>query len=308
MLENILIFVVAVAVLVKSANVTINSLTNLAKNINVSEFLIATVLMGTITSLPEFFVGINSAIKNVPQLALGNVIGASILDVTLVIGLPLLIAKQIKPKSKNIAPSVKYLLFILVLPLIFILDKTFSRTEGLILLAAFIFYIYKLLKRRRIKKITKKIIPKKILKNSIRLIVGVSLLIISSHFVVKSANLLATDLAIPQVIIGLFMVSVGTTLPELTFGIRAALSKHPGMVIGDAIGSITANILLVLGTTSLIRPITPEIKPFILGAVFLIISAAVLYLIVRKGKMLTLKHGLILTSIYIIFVILEFII
>ena len=179
MLENILIFIIAVAVLVKSANITINSLTNLAKNINISEFLVATVLMGTITSLPEFFVGINSAIKNIPQLALGNVIGASILNATLVIGIPLLIIKKIKPKSKNIGPSVKYLLFILILPLIFILDKTFSRIEGLLLLAAFAFYIYKLLKRRRIKKITEKIIPKKIFKNSIKLIVGVSLLILS---------------------------------------------------------------------------------------------------------------------------------
>ena len=104
------------------------------------------------------------------------------------------------------------------------------------------------------------------------------------------------------------MVSIGTTLPELTFGIKAALSKHPGMMMGDAIGSITANILLVLGTTALIRPITPTIKPFILGSIFLIISIVALYLIVRKGKMLTIKHGLILISIYAIFVILEFII
>jgi cation:H+ antiporter len=307
LLENILIFLLAIAVLVKSANVTINSLTTIAKSLDVSEFIIATVLMGTVTSLPEFFVGINSAIKNVPQIALGNVIGASILDITLVIGLPLLIAGKIKPKSKNVESSLKYLLIILILPLVFILDKTISRTEGFMLLLVFAIYIYTLLKRKRIKKITRKIIPKKIFSNSIKFLIGVALLIISSHFVVSNASIIAKNLAIPQVIVGLFMVSIGTTLPELTFGIKAVLSRHPGMVMGDAIGSTIANVLLVLGTTSLIRPITPTIKPFILGSVFLLVSALILYLIVKRGKQLNFKHGIILTSVYIIFAILEFI-
>tara|TARA_Y100000310_G_C20691121_1_gene822273 strand:+ start:675 stop:1601 length:927 start_codon:yes stop_codon:yes gene_type:complete len=306
-IENILFFLIAIIALVKSVNITVNSLTTLAKNLNVSEFIIATVLMGTTTSLPELFVGINSAIRNIPQLSLGNVIGASILDVTLVIGIPLLIAKKIKPKSKNIAFSAKSMLLVIFLPLLFILDKTISRTEGLILLAVFVFYIYSLLKRRRIKRITTKIIPKKIFRHSIKFLVGISLLILSSHFVVKHANLIALDLAVPPVLIGLFMVSIGTTLPELTFGIRAALSKHPGMVVGDAIGSLIANILLVVGTTSLIKPITPAITPFILGSIFLIISAAIFYLIVRRGKALNYKHGLILVSIYAIYAILEFI-
>ena len=307
MLENILIFVIAIAVLVKSVNITINSLTNLAKNINVSEFMVATVLMGTATSLPEFFVGINSAIRNVPQLALGNVIGASILDLTLVAGIPLLIAKKIKPQAPNIGISKKYMLFIIFLPLIFILDKTISRTEGFILLAVFFIYIYSLLKRRRIKKITKKIIPKKILKNIAGFSVGTALLIISAHFVVKHSNLLAQDLSVPPVIIGLFMVSIGTTLPEITFGIKAALSKHPGMIVGDAVGSLIANLLLVVGATSLIRPITPTIKPFILGAVFLVISALVFYFSVKRGKTLTIKHGLTFIGVYLLFALLEFI-
>ncbi|MDP3918986.1 MAG: sodium:calcium antiporter, partial [Nanoarchaeota archaeon] len=92
MLIDFIIFIIAIFVLLKSVNITIKSLTNLAKSINISEFVIATIFMGVATSLPELFIGINSAIKNIPQLSLGNVIGASLLDLTLVIGIPVLIA------------------------------------------------------------------------------------------------------------------------------------------------------------------------------------------------------------------------
>jgi cation:H+ antiporter len=306
LLENILFFILAISVLVKSVNITINSLSNLAKSLNISEFIIATVFMGIASSLPELFVGINSAIKNVPQLSLGNIMGASILDITLVLGLPLIIAKNLNPKSKNLVKNIQNFLIILILPILLLLDGKFSRIEGVITLLAFAFYIYKILKQKRVKEVTTKIIPKKLIHHSIKSLVGIFLLILSSHFVVQNANIIAMSLSVPTALVGLFMVSIGTTLPEISFGIKAALSKHPGMAIGDAIGSLMANLLLVLGVTSIIRPITVELKTFLIAIIFLILSVLIFYYFIKYNKTLTLKHGVILTLIYALFVLVEF--
>lgn len=306
MLIDLLIFVIAAFVLLKSVNITITSLANLAKSVNISEFVIATIFMGAATSFPELFIGINSAIKNIPQLSLGNVIGASLLDLTLVIGAPVLIAKGILSKSKYIVQDTKYMVFTIFLPLLLLLDKTISRIDGIILIAAFGLCIRYLLKQKRFKKATKKIIPQKLKKNILMFILGVFLLLISSHFAVKHAELIALELKIPTTLIGLILVSFGTTLPELTFGIKAALSKHSGMAVGNLVGSVVFNLLFIVGFTSILRPITPEIKPLILGSIFLIIASLFFYHSVKNGRTITVREGIILSAIYIIFLILEF--
>ncbi|MBU2639509.1 MAG: sodium:calcium antiporter [Nanoarchaeota archaeon] len=307
MLEYLLFFILAIVVLVKSVKITISSLTNLSKNLNLSEFVIATIFMGTATSLPEFFIGITSAIRNIPQLSLGNVIGASLLDLTIVLAIPILLAKKINPHSETEKKDTKLMFLLLFLPLILILDRTFSRIDGLILLIAFFLYTKHLLKQKRLEKLAKKLIPRELIKNLLKFFVGVSLLLLSSNFVVKYADLIAQELVLSPVLIGLIIVSVGTTLPELTFGIEAAIKKHPGMAVGNIVGSVVANMILVIGTTSIIRPIFPSITPLIPAFAFLILTALIFYYFIKNNKALTKKHALILSSIYILFLISELI-
>jgi len=263
--------------------------------------------MGTATSLPEFFIGITSAIRNIPQLSLGNVIGASLLDLTIVLAIPILLAKKINPHSETEKKDTILMFLLLFLPLILILDRTFSRIDGLILLIAFFLYTKHLLKQKRLEKLAKKLIPRELIKNLLKFFVGVSLLLLSSNFVVKYADLIAQELVLSPVLIGLIIVSVGTTLPELTFGIEAAIKKHPGMAVGNIVGSVVANMILVIGTTSIIRPIFPSITPLIPAFAFLILTALIFYYFIKNNKALTKKHALILSSIYILFLISELI-
>ncbi len=306
MLIDLLIFIIAAFILLKSINIIIISASNLAKKFNISEFVIGTILIGSATSFPELFIGITSAIKKIPQLSLGNVIGASLLDLTLVTAVPVIIAKGISSKSKYIVRDTKYMVILIFLPLLLLLfNKTISRIEGIILIAAFCLYTNYLLKQKRSEKTAKRIISQNTGKNILMFIFGITLLLLSSHFAVKHAELIALELKIPVTLIGLILVSFGTTLPELTFGIKAALSKHQGMAIGNLVGSVIFNLLFIVGVTSIIRPIIPEIEPLILGFLFLIIASLCFYYFIKKEGKITITDGIILSLVYIVFLILE---
>ena len=160
MLINLLIFIIAAFVLLKSVNLIVTSAANLAKKFNISEFVIGTILIGPATSFPELFIGINSAIKKIPQLSLGNVIGASLLDLTLVAAVPVIIAKGLSSRSKYIVQDTKYMFVAIFLLLILLLDKTISRIDGIILIIAFSFYVRYLLKQKPSEKETKNLFHK----------------------------------------------------------------------------------------------------------------------------------------------------
>ena len=306
LLEYLAIFAVSIFVLVKGVNLCIKSLASLAKYFNIPEFIIATVLMGSATSFPELFVGITSAIENVPQISLGNLTGASLLDATLIIAIPAIIAGGIKSKSKYIAEDTKYTLLLLFLPLIALIDSRISRLEGFILLSSYIVLTYFIIKQKKTEKI--KIIHhhKNTFNSFLIFLVGIILLLGGAHFAIKNATLIAEELIIPPILIGIFLISIGTTLPELTFGIKAALSNHPGMALGNIVGSLSVNMLFILGVTSFIRPISPEMAPILIAMFFLLFSSLIFYLFIKKDKSLTVKESVILVFIYIIFLVLEF--
>ncbi len=305
---NLLIFFISCIVLAKSSQLIIKTLVKLATFLRLSEFSVGFILMAITTTLPELFVGINAAIKNNTALSLGNVIGSNIVNLTLILGIIIILSKKIETKSKLIRKNVFYMFLISLIPLIFMFNHVISRFEGLILLIIFALYMYNLSKQR--------LPPTKIdnEKNSPHLesfknfgifFLGIFLLIASSNFVVGYGSKLAIDLFVPPILIGLFMIAIGTSLPELVFGIRASLTKHPKMSLGNLTGSVIVNSTLVLGVTAIIRPITADFRLFLIASLFLIITTYFFLIFTRTNKKLTLNEGLILILIYIIFLITE---
>ena len=111
---------------------------------------------------------------------------------------------------------------------------------------------------------------------------------------------------IPSILIGLFMVSIGTTLPELTFEVKAVLAKHRYMALGDLLGSVVANSTLVLGVTALIHPITADFLLFITSASFMVVVAFLFMTFVESEKKITLQEGIALIMLYVLFIIVMF--
>ncbi len=309
LLLNLIYFLIACIVLVISGTGLVKSLIKIAHFLRLSEFAAAFVIMAIATSLPELFVGITSAIAKKPSLGLGNVIGANILDLTLVLGIIIITARGIKVKEKNLKKDARWMSLIVLLPLVlFLIGNSLSRIDGAILVLVFLVYSYRMLKTRKRyeTRLKDKVGRYEIILMVFLFITCLFLLFGSAKFVVEYASNLALELELPKIMIGLFLVSIGTTLPELTFGVRAAMLKHGEMALGDQIGTVVCNSTLILGLTALIEPITVTFTPFIIASAFLLLVSFLFITFIESGRKLEVKEGISLILVYIFFVMVEF--
>lgn len=305
---NLVYFVLACIVLVISGIFLVKSLSKIAKFLRISEFSAAFIIMALATSLPELFVGISSALSGVPELSLGNVLGANILNLTLITGIIILISKEIKTGKKIGKDAYFMLVGIFLIILLYVIGRSLSKIDGLILVAFFIVNSYRVLKKRE--KFPKKIKNGAERKNKffylLIFLMALIGLLVSSNYVVRYASGIANDLNFPKIMIGLFLISIATTLPELVFGISASKLEHKEMGIGDQIGTIMANSTLILGIVAIISPIEVVFLPFLISAAFMFIAAFVFLTFLITGKKLERLEGISLILLYILFIIIQF--
>ncbi|MEM3126952.1 MAG: hypothetical protein QW331_02700, partial [Candidatus Woesearchaeota archaeon] len=236
----------------------VRSLVKIAAFLRVTEFVVGFIIMAVSTSLPELFVGINAALANNSALSLGNVIGSNIADVTLVAGIMILVAKKVKVKNIYIKRDAIAMILIAILPFILmVFGNELSRVDGTILMGTFFTYGYYILRER--KKFhdgsDNGVSKQQIVFFSLLFMFCVWLLFRSSEQVVFYATQLSISLVLPPIFIGLFLVALGTSLPELVFEVTAAKTGYADAALGDIIGSVVANSALVLGVTAIISPI-----------------------------------------------------
>ncbi len=306
---NLLWFLVSCSVLVVSASYLVKSLSKLAAFLRVSEFVAAFILMAFATSVPELFVGISSGLSGKGALALGTVIGSNIANLSIVIGITVLLARGIKIDSTKIKKDSLYMILIMLLPAILMaIGGVLSRIDAVILILVFGFYVWKMLsERKEFRKVLEDKIPRKeVVFNAFLFIACIITLFFSSSYVVKYGSALALDFGLPVIFIGLFLVALGTSLPELVFGSKAALEGHGDMNLGNLIGSVVVNSTLVLAVTALISPISADFLVFFVSAVFMIIVGFLFFTFVQSGDGLDWREGLSLVFLYIFFLMVEF--
>ncbi len=313
-LTDLMLFILTCLILVKSAETLIGTLSKIASYLRVTEFVIGFMIMAFATSIPELFIGISSAIESTIEhpktsLALGNVIGANIIDLTLVIGIAAILRRNIKVETKAVKTDTLYMFLIATLPIILMMDQEISRIDGVILLFAFAIYVLRLLTQEgRFRGKIKTDVPKKEFhKNLVFFVISISFLFISAHFLIKYAHALAFGLGVPEILIGLFLISLGTTLPELTFTSKAVLSEHQYMALGDLIGSVIANSTLVLGLTAIIFPIqviqAADFSLCLISAFFMLTVAFLFMTFIEAEKHIIWQEGVALIFLYVLFMI-----
>ncbi|MDD4607087.1 MAG: sodium:calcium antiporter [Patescibacteria group bacterium] len=304
---NILIFILSCLVLVKSANFLIKAITKISAAFQINEFTLAFIVVTLATSIPELFIGVFSALDKIPTLSLGNVIGSNIVALSLIIGLSAVLARGIKTESRIIKDNTLYLVLISFLPLILSLDRNLSRLDGVTLIIFFLIYLFKLYRERRafhkvVSSVTKKTVNKQIL----ILMISLVCLLISSNFLVKSGLNITAIVGFKPIWFGILIIAIGTSLPELIFQTKAALRDHGDMALGNMMGSVVANITLILGITVLIQPIYFEnFYSYILSLSFMILVVVIFDILMQTKNKLSWKEGIVLIFIYIIFVIFQ---
>jgi len=306
----IIIIVIACVILVKSAHWIIKSLIYFAQYLHIPEFVVAFILAGLVTSLPEFFVGISAAITKTPILSLSNIFGSNIANVTLILGLTVILTRGLTLKSKTIQRNIFYTSLLLMYPILLTLDGVLSRVDGLGLLVLFALYILILFHQSQ--DFTKKFeraLRKNLIKNLIIFIISLTFLLTSSYIIVLMSKLLAMELNISLFLVGLFLIAIGTSLPELIFGIQAAQGKHKDMIFGNILGSIAVNSTAVLGITAIICPITiNDIGLLITTAIFMFGVYLLFAFFSYSKRKLSWQEGFILLFFYVTFIIIQFLV
>ncbi len=309
-LYDILLFIVSSIFLVVSGTYLVRSLSKISQFLKITEFTAAFILMSVATSFPELFVGISSATAGRSALSLGNVIGANIIDITLIMGIFILLGGGIRTREKVLEEKPFLLVAIAILPLLlFYLGGSISRIDGGILLAVFFLYSWRTIRSgRRFEKeykVHKKMKPHEVLVTWSLFLVSLAALFLSSRFVIEYASSIGEALNIPDVLLGVFLLSVSTTLPELTFGVLSVLRGHKSMSVGNQAGTIITNSTLILGIVALISPIVANQLVFFVSALFLVFSAVLFVTLSKSGKRLDTTEGIALILLYVLFLIIE---
>jgi len=262
MILSIVAIVVGLVLLVWSADRFVDGAVGVAQFFGMSTFLIGMLIVGFGTSAPEMVVSVLSAMNNTPQLALGNAYGSNIANIALILGVTALIIPVVV-KKEAMKRDIPILMAMTVLTVVLLMDGNVSFVDGVILLFAFAgitaFNIFTELhaKRKRKKEESVEAPAEKvsIVKSSLLLLVGLALLIASSRMLVWGAINVAQALGVSDLLIGLTIVAVGTSLPELASSIAAARKGENDLAVGNVIGSNIFNTLVVVGIAAVITPI-----------------------------------------------------
>lgn len=309
------IFIIACYVLVRSGAILVGLMCSLCRYFRITEYVFSFILMAFATTLPELFVGITAGIRNLSIISLGNIIGSNLVNLTFILGIIAVACKGLKIESRIAKKDTWISFFIILLPMVLLIDKKISRGEGFLLLAVFIWHVFYLLKskgiyQQRLHHIKNEITHSgKFITNILYFICAVAFLVVSALAIVESAKLIAVELYVPLALISVILIAFGTSLPELVFGMRAAIAKHEGLSLGNLFGSAVVNSTFILGLTALINPIQIEnFKIIIVGGGFMLIGALMANIFIASKNKLTQKEGFILIGIYLIFLIIEFLV
>ncbi len=276
----------------------------LAESFHLSKYVVGFIVIAVISILPETFIAINSAIEGMPEFGLGTLFGSNIVDLTLVFSIIIFLAGRGLRVEAKILKNRKTYPLILLVPLLLGMDGFYGRIDGLVLMVIGSVFYYIALKDG-----VDNTLPSNgngRLKSSMFLLVGMSLLLVGSHFIVSSASSLAHRMGIDPILIGLLIVGVGTAIPELFFSVKSIKKNDDSLAIGDILGTVLADATIVVGLIALISPFSfPRTIIFVTG-IFMILSAILLYRFMHSGRFLSRKEGLILFIFWLSFVLTEF--
>lgn len=307
----ILIFIISCLVLIQSGTLMVGALTRIAQFLEWREFTVAFFLMAFATSIPELFVGITSALHLKSALSLGNIIGSNVINLTLAIGIAVLLANGLSVETAIAQRNSVYVSIIASLPILLMLDGKLSRVDGLALLIVLVFYFHIMAsEEKRFTKVLSKEYKREwpkfklFLKDLGIFLGGVLLLLLAAQGIVLTSFFFAEAAGLSLAIIGILIVALGTNLPEIAFGVKAIALGHKEMVLGNLMGSVVANSTLVLGITILISPLEiPEFSPYITGIIFTVLAALFFVIFSKTGKKITRKEAIFLLGVYVLFVI-----
>ncbi len=290
------LLVVGFVMLIKGADWFVDGCSHFASTLGVSQMIIGLTIVAMGTSMPEAAVSITASIKNTADIAVGNIIGSNILNILIILGLTSLLI----PIKVEDAFRIKNIPFMGVTTVILLImgmtGNVINRVEGILFCVIFFGYMVYLLqtaKSDRKCEEEKNITWKSVLKDILLIILGGGLVVLGSNVAVDAATEIAKIIGMSEKFIGLTIVALGTSLPELVTSLTAARKGNADMAIGNIVGSNIFNILFVLGISSIIVPILYP-QSFLIDGIAAIAAVLIFWLYALRFKRLDLKSGILM--------------
>ncbi|RYG72364.1 calcium/sodium antiporter [Lentibacillus lipolyticus] len=297
------------ALLIKGADFFVEGASHIARALHVSPLLIGLTIVALGTSSPEATVSIVAALQESSGVSVGNVIGSNIFNITLVVGLTAFL-NPLKVESETVKKQIPFTLLASTALIIVISDRSLehlsenliTRSDGLILLlffAIFLYYLFEVAKnsREKVKQESSESKPVSWSKNIIQTIGGLAAIIVGGRLVVNNAVDIAVSFGMSETLVGLTIVAVGTSLPELITSVTAATKKEGEIAVGNIVGSNIFNILLVLGSASAISPLIVDSQVFV-DVLLMIALTCVLLIFSRTNYTIGKWEGMTLVAAY----------
>lgn len=291
-LVQLLLLALGFFMLVKGADWFVDGAAGIAEKFGIPQLVIGLTIVAMGTSAPEAAVSITSALKGNAGITIGNVVGSNILNILIILGISAVIVPIAVAKS-TVHVEIPYMLAITVLLLILgYTDNEIVLWEGVVLWAAFIVYLLYLLwmAKKNKEEIPQEEEKKPMWQLLLMVTVGVVLIVLGSDVAVDAATAIARIVGLSERFIGLTIVALGTSLPELVTSVNAARKGKADIAIGNIVGSNIFNILFVVGTTALITPVAFEAN-FVIDTLIAAAAGVLLWLCVFKNKKLTRAGG-----------------
>jgi len=308
------LIVVGLVVLVFAGDALVKGAVNLSLRLGVPALIVGMTIVACGTSAPELLVSIQAVLDDAPTLAIGNVVGSNIANILLVLGVPAMIAAV--PVSRDLLHDFLVMMTATFAFILLAFMGPFSWPHGLLLLAGLSLMLWHSYARARAhRKDAKLLVDDEALelegvednisgtKIALYLAGGILGLPIGAHFLVEGAVNVATELGVSEAVIGLTLVALGTSLPELATTVAAAMRREAGVAMGNVMGSNLFNLLGIIGVTSLVGviPVPPEMLHFDLWV--MAAASALLGIFVLSGRSIGKPAGFILIALYVLYVV-----
>lgn len=306
MVWQIVLLIIGFVMLIKGADWFVDGAAGIADKLHIPQLIIGLTIVAMGTSAPEAAISISASVQGSADIAVGNILGSNILNILIILGITSVITPLAVQKS-----TVKYEIpFVIIISVIFGLIGLFDNSIGFIdgillwvLFIAYIAYLFIMTKKGKIQADEsddedndKK--PKKVWQLILFGIIGIALVVFGSNITVNAATEIATMFGMSERFIGLTIVALGTSLPELVTSITAALKKNADIAIGNIVGSNIFNILFVIGTSAMITPVAYQ-NQFLIDSIFCVATAMLLLLLVlNKDKKLKRWGGILMLICY----------
>ncbi|MGM0623279.1 MAG: calcium/sodium antiporter [Campylobacterota bacterium] len=302
---DIVIFIAAMAVLVYGADLVIKQSEKIAFHFNISEFVIGATLIAVGTSLPEMAASISASMQNKDDMAVSNIIGSNIMNITLVLGLVFLISKPIKPSRDMFSSDSAWLVLPLFIFIAVLYDGVVTRFEGVMLgfiMAAYLLFLHANKAKAATTELDLELKTAAFRWTSTLFLLLLGFLSVTggAHFAIESASNIAVSFGVSEWIVGLILVSLGTSLPELVVSIVAAMKNKADMAIGNIIGSNLANVAVAVAGAALVSPLAVDVASNMFD-IFIMVIATFTLVFIMANRFYNKAAGIILLIILGVF-------